>query len=70
MFMRVKLKSLFDREIKVCYDTQVLKHGINIKTMCSNYILLYIFRNTKSHLCYVNIGAWAKIETVIKNHVC
>jgi len=45
MFMCVKLNSLFDREIKVYYVTQVLKQGINIKTMCPNYILE--FKNTK-----------------------
>ena len=38
MFMRVKLNSLFDREMKVYHVTQVLKQGINIKTMCPNYI--------------------------------
>ena len=32
--MCVKLNSLFDSEIKVYYVTQVLKQGINIKTMC------------------------------------
>jgi len=37
---------------------------VNIKTMCSNYILK--FRNTQSK---VYLGVWAKIETVIKNHV-
>jgi len=30
--MYVKLNSLFDREMKVYYVTQVLKKGINIKT--------------------------------------
>jgi len=48
MFMCVKLNSLYDRERKVCYVTQMLKQGINIKTMCPNYILE--FRNTNSHL--------------------
>jgi len=38
MFMRVKLNSLLDREMKVYHVTQVLKQGINIKTMCPNYI--------------------------------
>ena len=64
----VKLNSLFDREMKVYYVTQVYKQGINIKTMCSNYILE--FRNTKSHLLQVYLGAWVKIEIVIENHVC
>jgi len=32
--------------MKVCYVTQVLKQGINIKTMCPNYILK--FSNKKS----------------------
>jgi len=44
----VKLNSSFDREMKVYYVTQVLKQGINIKTMCSNYALE--FRNMKWHL--------------------
>jgi len=30
---------LFDREMKVYYDTQVLKQGIMINTICPNYIL-------------------------------
>ena len=33
--------------INVFYVTLVLKQGINIKTMCPNYI--FEFRNTKSH---------------------
>jgi len=37
--MCVKLNSLFDREMKVHYVTQVLKQGVNIKLMCPNYIL-------------------------------
>jgi len=61
------LNSLFDSEIKVYYVTQVLKQGINIQTMCPNYIL---FRNTTSYLLQVYLGAWVKIETVIENHVC
>jgi len=68
MFICVKLNSLFDSEMKVYYVTQVYKQGINIKTMCSNYILE--FRNTKSHLLQVYLGAWVKIEIVIENHVC
>ena len=48
MFMRVKFKSLFDSEIKAYYVTHVFNQGININTMCLNYILE--FRNTKSHL--------------------
>jgi len=66
--MRVKLNSLFDREMKVCYVIQVLKQSINIKTMCVNYILE--FRNITSHLLQVYLGVWVKIETVIENHVC
>ena len=50
--------------MKVYHVTQVLKQGINIKTMCPNYILK--FRNTKSHLLQVYLGTWAKIE----NHIC
>jgi len=46
--MCVKSNSLFDSEMKVYYVTQLLKQGINIKTMCPNYILE--FRNMKSHL--------------------
>ena len=37
--MCVKLNSLFDSEKKVYNVTQVLKQGINIKTMCPNYII-------------------------------
>jgi len=36
MFVCVKLNSLFAKEINVYYVTQVLKYGINIKTMCPN----------------------------------
>ena len=39
IFMCVKLNSLFDREMKVYYVTQVLKQGVNIKTMCPNSYL-------------------------------
>ena len=39
MFMCVKLNLLFDSEMKVYYVTQVSKQGINIKAMCTNYIL-------------------------------
>jgi len=46
----------------------VLKQSIDIKNMCSNYIL--VFRITKSHLLQVFLGAWDKIETVIENYVC
>ena len=48
MLMCVKLNSLFDREMKVYYVTQVLKQGTNIKLMCPSYILE--FRNTNLHL--------------------
>ena len=52
--------------MKVYYVTQVLKQGINIKAMCSNYILK--FRKTK--IAFIvslsrSVGqdrAWAKIE--------
>jgi len=36
MFMCVKLNSLFDREMKVYYVTQVLEQGNDIKTTYSN----------------------------------
>jgi len=62
--MCVKLNSLFDSELKVYYDTQVLKQGINITTMCPHYILE--FRNTISHLLQLYIGAWAKIYIIIE----
>jgi len=51
--MCVKLISLFDRETKVCYVTQVLKQAINTKTMYPNYI--HEIRNTKSHLLQVYV---------------
>ena len=54
--------------MKGYHVTQVLKQGINIKTMCPNYILK--FRNTKSHILQVYLGAWVKLEIVIENHVC
>jgi len=44
----VELNTLFDREIKVCYVTQVLEQGNNIKMICTNYILE--FRNRTSHV--------------------
>ena len=43
MFMCVKLNSIVDREMKVCYVKQELKQGIYTQTMCPNYILE--FRN-------------------------
>ena len=66
MFMCVTLKSLFDREMKVYYVTQVLKQGINIQTMCPNYI--HEFKNMHSHLLQIYLGQWIKIESVIENH--
>jgi len=52
--------------MKVFSVTQVLKQGINIKTMCPNYILE--FRNTRSHLLQVYLSVWVKIEIVIKKN--
>ena len=46
--MSVKLKPLFDREMKVYYVTQVLKQGTDIKTYCPNYTIN--FRNMKLYL--------------------
>jgi len=46
--------------MKVYYVTQMLKQGINIKTICPYYIL--DFRNTKSHLFQVYLGAWVKFQ--------
>ena len=54
--------------MKGYHVTQVLKQGINIKTMCPNYIIE--LRNTKSHILQVYLGAWVKLEIVIENHVC
>ena len=54
--MCVKLNSLFDSEMNVYYVTRLLKHGFNIKNICLYYILE--FRNTKSHLVHVYLGAW------------
>jgi len=48
MSICVKLNPLFYREIKAIYVTQVLKQGINIKTMCPYSI--FEFRNTNSHV--------------------
>ena len=48
--MCVKLNSLFDKEMKVYYVTQVFKRGINMKTMCPNCIHILLLRNTKSYL--------------------
>ena len=67
-FMCVKFNSLFEREMKVYYVTQVLQQGINIKTNCNKYILE--FGNMKSHLLKVYLGAWVKIEIVFEYHVC
>jgi len=57
--------------MKVFYVTQVLKQGINIKSMCPDYICTCILelRNTNSNSNQVYLGAWAKIEIVIENHV-
>ena len=43
--------SLFDREMKVFYVTQVLGQGINIKTICPNYILK--FRKNENHIYWL-----------------
>ena len=61
--MCVKLNSIFYREMRVFYVTQVLKQGINIKTMCPNCILKC--RNTNSHLLQVYLDVKANNETVI-----
>ena len=63
--MCVELNALFDSEMKAFTVTQVLKQGINITTMYPNYILE--FRNTKSHLLQVYIGAWVKIDIAIES---
>ena len=52
--------------MKVFSVSQVLKQGINIKTMCPYYILE--FRNMTSHLLQVYLGVWVKIEIVIKKN--
>ena len=52
--------------MKVFSVTQVLKQGININTMCPNYILE--FRNMTSHLLQVYLGVWVKIEIVLKKN--
>ena len=54
--------------MKVYYVTNVLKQGIDIKTMCPDYI--FEFRNTNSYLLQVYLGAWVKIEIVIEHHAC
>jgi len=41
--MCVKLNTFFDSEVKVYYVGQVLKQGINTKTMCPYYILEIVF---------------------------
>ena len=57
-----KIESIFfDRELDVCYDTQVSKESINVKTMYRNCILE--FRKSKPYLLQVYLGAQAKIET-------
>ena len=54
--------------MKVYHVTQVIKQSINIKMMCPYHILK--FRNTNAHLLQVYLGAIAKIENDIENHVC
>ena len=49
MLMCFKLTSLYDSERKVCFVTQVLKQGINIKTMCPN-ISTYSDLETRSRI--------------------
>jgi len=49
--------------MRVFYVTQVLTQGIDIKTMCPNYILKC--RNTNSHLLQVYLDVKANNETVI-----
>ena len=66
--MCVQLNSFLIREMKVYYVTHVLKQGIDIKTMCPDYI--FEFRNTNSYLLQVYLGAWVKIEIVIEHHAC
>jgi len=45
--MFVQLNSLFDREMKLYYVTQVLKQGRNIKLMCPNYIYSILETSTR-----------------------
>ena len=45
MFMCVHLNSLLDRDMKLSYFTQVFNQGINIKSMCPNYIFELKTRN-------------------------
>ena len=52
--MCVKLNSLFDRV------TQKVKQSINIRIVCPSYILE--FRNKKSHVLQVYLGAWATLK--------
>jgi len=66
--MCIYLDSLFNKEFIVYYITQVFDQGINIKTMCPNYI--FEFRNTKPHLLQVYLGTWGRIEIVMESHVC
>ena len=65
--MCVKFNSLIDSEMKVYYVTQVFKQGINIKTMCPNYIHVLDLRNTQLQ---VYLGIWVKIKIVIEIHNC
>jgi len=53
-FSGVKLNSLVGSEMKVYSVRQVLKQGINNKTMCPYYILE--LRNMQSHLLQVYLS--------------
>jgi len=65
MYLDVRLNSLFDSQMKVYCVTKVLRQCVNTKTTCHNYI--FDFRNTKTHLLQVYLGAWIIIEIVINN---
>ena len=45
--------------MSIVFLSQVLKQGIYIKMMCPNYIHVHVY-----------LGASAKMELVIENHVC
>ena len=69
MCVCVKLKALVDSERKVYHVTQVLQPGINIKTMCPNYISRILKKHDIAFI-EVYLGAWVKKEVVTQNHIC
>ena len=64
--MCVTLNSLFEREMNVYYVKQLLKPRINNKTNCHTLTIELSNKISRFIYCKSYLGAWGKIEIVIK----